>query len=64
VNADDPIYPDVDRLLAERRELIRRCAVRALKLNVGDAETQAWARHVVATVPELDGELSDGVMND
>jgi tRNA nucleotidyltransferase (CCA-adding enzyme) len=62
---DDPIYPDVARILAERQELIRQCAARVLRDHAAgqcrDAVYVDWARGVVARVAPLDGPLSDGV---
>ena len=58
-------YPSTARILAERQELIRRCAARVIADHEAgrgnDPERLAWARGVAAAIKPLAGPLSDGV---
>lgn len=58
-------YPDTARILAERQELIRRCAARVIADHEAgrgdDPERLTWARGVAAAIEPLDGPMSDGV---
>lgn len=62
----DASYPDVQRVLAERQELIRRCAARVVADHEAgrgnDPHRLAWAQSVIASTPPLDGPMSDGVV--
>ena len=59
------VYPSTARILAERQELIRRCAARVIADHEGgrgnDPERLAWARGVAAAIKPLAGPMSDGV---
>lgn len=59
------VYPTTARILAERQELIRRCAARVIADHEGgrgnDPHRLTWARGVVAAIKPLAGPLSDGV---
>lgn len=61
---DDIVHPEVARRLAERQELIRRCAVSAIQHHraglMSDPHNLQWARSVVARVQPLAGPLGDG----
>lgn len=62
---DAEVYPTTARILAERQELIRRCAARVVADHQAgrgsDPERLQWARGVVAAIQPLPGPLSDGV---
>lgn len=63
---DDQIAPDTARILAERQELIRRCAARVIADHQAGRGSDPhrllqWARGVVAAIQPLPGPLSDGV---
>lgn len=59
-------FPDVARVLAERQELIRRCACRVVADHQAgrgnDPHRLTWAQSVIASTPPLQGPLSDGVV--
>jgi hypothetical protein len=61
---DDIVHPDIARCLAERQELIRRCAVSAVEHHraglMSDPDNLLWARGVVARIKPLAGPLGAG----
>mgnify|MGYP000697541170 CR=1 FL=1 len=61
---EDPVYPDVEKMLAERRELFRLAGCNALARSRNgrdlDPEARAWAHRMAAVVP-LGRPLSEGV---
>lgn len=52
---EDPVYPDVEAMLAERRELFRLAGCNALARSRNgrdlDPEARAWAHRMAAVAP-------------
>lgn len=61
---ENPISMMADRAVAERRELIRRCAASVMQeVEAGravDPLRVQWAQSVISSTPELLAPLSDG----